>query len=354
MKKISYLLLAAAMTGLASCVQQDNADSPVVEEQPTEGKVIIKEINVGGVKNSEKATGNYLFCKGIILYNNGGKAVTLSNWGLAFTAPQNGEAANKNYDTDGKLVYEKDGYVPAHQGAWYFPGTVTIQPYSDLVIAINGAIDHTKQTDGANAFDMSSADMACYDTSVFSLATFYPAPISVPENMWMKAVKYNTATAWAISISSPALFIFSAPDNVTLADYLTKEENLVFTNGATTAAYKCAKIPMEWIVDGVELYNKDKVASSTKRLPAAIDAGYGIYASGLGYSAYRNIDEEATVSLRDNANKLVYHYADGAEDTTDPSGIDAVASVKNGAKIVYLDTDNSTNDFHLRKAWSLK
>ena len=111
MKKISYLLLAAAMTGLASCVQQDNADSPVVEEQPTEGKVIIKEINVGGVKNSEKATGNYLFCKGIILYNNGGKAVTLSNWGLAFTAPQNGEAANKNYDTAG--IFLQGEILPA-------------------------------------------------------------------------------------------------------------------------------------------------------------------------------------------------------------------------------------------------
>ena len=43
-----------------------------------------------------------------------------------------------------------------------------------------------------------------------------------------------------------------------------------------------------------------------------------------------------------------------SKDTQEPSGIDAAASLKNGAKIIYMDTNNSTADFHLRKGWSLK
>ena len=86
MKKISYLLFAAALTfGLAACTKTDNPGSPTVE--PTDGQVIVKEINVGGSVKASTGKGAYTGCKGIILYNNGGKAVTLSNFGIAFCAP---------------------------------------------------------------------------------------------------------------------------------------------------------------------------------------------------------------------------------------------------------------------------
>ena len=44
----------------------------------------------------------------------------------------------------------------------------------------------------------------------------------------------------------------------------------------------------------------------------------------------------------------------GTDGSTDPSGIDAEASLKNGARIIYQDTNNSTNDFHQRKQASLR
>ena len=95
MKKFSYLLLAAAMTlGFAACSQSDNPGSPTVE--PTEGKVIIKEVNIGGSVKASTGKGAYGGCKAIILYNNGGKAVTLSNFGIAFCAPMNANVENKN------------------------------------------------------------------------------------------------------------------------------------------------------------------------------------------------------------------------------------------------------------------
>ena len=355
MKKFSYLLLAAAMTlGLAACSQTDNPGSPTVDPT-TEGQVIIKEINVGGSVNASTGKGAYGGCKGIILYNNGGKAVTLSNFGIAFCAPLNANVENKNI-VDGKLYFEAEGWIPALQGLWYYPGSVTIQPYSDLVIALTSAIDHTQTTDGALLFDLSNADMACYDLAVFNNKSQYEAPAKVTEDKWLKGFKYSTANAWPVSIMCPALYIFSAPTTVTLSEWLADEANATYVNGDTkqSVANKATKIPMEWVIDGVELFQTTSVEKSTKRLPASIDAGFGLYLNGKCYSAYRNIDEKATVNLGDNITKLVYNYADGVEGTTDPSGIDAAASIKKGAKIIYQDTNNSTADFHLRKAWSLK
>jgi hypothetical protein len=355
MKKFCYLLLAAAMTlGLAACSQADNPGSPTVDPT-TEGQVIIKEINVGGSVKASTGKGAYGGCKGIILYNNGGKAVTLSNFGIAFCAPMNANVENKNI-VDGKLYFEAEGWIHALQGLWYYPGSVTIQPYSDLVIALTSAIDHTQTTDGALLFDLSNADMACYDLAVFNNKDQYEAPAKVTEDKWLKGFKYSTANAWPVSIMCPALYIFSAPTTVTLSEWLADEANAAYVNGDTkqSVANKAAKIPMEWVIDGVELFQTTSVEKSTKRLPTSIDAGYGLYLNGKCYSAYRNIDEKATVNLGDNITKLVYNYADGVEGTTDPSGIDAVASIKKGAKIIYQDTNNSSVDFHLRKAWSLK
>jgi hypothetical protein len=67
-----------------------------------------------------------------------------------------------------------------------------------------------------------------------------------------------------------------------------------------------------------------------------------------GHTLYRNVDKGATEALPENEGKLVYGYA------ADPCGIDAEASIKNGAHIVYMDTNNSSNDFHERQTCSLK
>jgi hypothetical protein len=66
------------------------------------------------------------------------------------------------------------------------------------------------------------------------------------------------------------------------------------------------------------------------------------------------VDLTATEALEENEGKLVYQYQKGVDSSTDPSGIDAEASRKNGAHIIYQDTNNSTNDFHERQQCSLK
>ena len=63
--------------------------------------------------------------------------------------------------------------------------------------------------------------------------------------------------------------------------------------------------------------------------------------------------------LPENEGKLIYNYSLGTTDylgaeSTDLSGIDAEASLTNGAHIIYMDTNNSMNDFHQRAVASLK
>ena len=73
-----------------------------------------------------------------------------------------------------------------------------------------------------------------------------------------------------------------------------------------------------------------------------------------GHSIYRNVDQQATEALQENDGRLVYNYALGVDGSTDPSGIDAEASIRNGAHIIYQNTNNATNDFHQRQLCSLK
>jgi hypothetical protein len=95
-------------------------------------------------------------------------------------------------------------------------------------------------------------------------------------------------------------------------------------------------------------------ANNQKRLLPTIDAGYVEMTAKMGYTLYRNVDKEATEAIKENEGKLVYNYSLGVGDSTDPSGIDAEASMRNGARIIYKDTNNSTVDFHQRSRASLR
>ena len=151
--------------------------------------------------------------------------------------------------------------------------------------------------------------------------------------------------------SGPAFFIFEKSD---VRDFLTETSNLDYTYNNT----RCAKIPEEWILDAVEVFRTDS-ENNNKRFTSTIDAGNILFRNQLGYSVYRNVDQEATEALEENEGLLVYNYSGGTDGTetsgsTDPSGIDAEASIANGAHIIYMDTNNSTNDFHMRATASLK
>lgn len=315
-------------------------------------QIVVKEIYIGGCMKDDGVT-TFQFDKCIILYNNSDQKASISNLCIGQGAPSNGHSNNKNYNAEGKLTYEAEGFIPVWNGIFYFPSTLEIEPYSQVVVNLNGAIDNTLAV--SQSVNYANPDYYCaYDPeSGYANTSYYPTPSSViPTSHYLKAVRLGLGNALPISVSSPALMLFQVKDSEP-ATYANSPDNQWY-DGAMSQVNLCMKVPNEWIVDGIEVFSALKKTESKKRLTADIDAGYVWLTNYQGHVLYRNVDKEATEALPENEGKLVYQYAMGVDDTTDPSGIDAEASMMNGAHIIFQDTNNSTNDFHERQKCSLR
>lgn len=314
-------------------------------------QIVIKEIFVGGTPKDD-GSGPFAFDKYITLYNNSETAANLGNLCLGIIAPFNAQASNTFYGEDGKLYYEAENWIPAAQAYWYFQKNITVEPGEQVVIALNNAVNNTLTYSKSINFD-NPAYYCTYDIAQFNNANYYVTPAaSIPTSNYLKTQKYATANAWSISVTSPGVFIFDTKG--TTPEAFGADASTTHVPAST--AYTSKKVPVDWVIDGVEGYLMNN-NNNQKRFTSAIDAGYVYHLNNQGYSLYRNVDKEKTEAISGNAGKLVYGYANGTTDiggTTDPSGIDAEASVKNGARIVYKDSNNSTNDFHLRSKAALR
>lgn len=326
----------------------------VQQEDKNADQIIIKEVYSGGVMLDDGSK-SYHFDKCIILYNNCPQQAVANNLCFGFCSPYNAQASNNNYLENGKLSYESQGFIPALSGIWYYPHSLVMEPYSQVVINVHGAIDNTQTV--SNSVNYANKDYYCmYDPeSGYDHTSYYPTPADViPTSHYLKAVRYGLGNGWALSTTAPAVYIFQTK-NATPDVYATTAENQWYDGGKThQESGHCIKVPNEWIIDGVEVYTTTKKEDCKKRLTADIDAGYVWLTNQLGHSIYRNVDKESTEAMSENAGKLVYNYSLGVDSSTDPSGIDAEASIKNGAHIIYLDTNNSTADFHERQKCSLR
>jgi hypothetical protein len=316
-------------------------------------QLVIKELYIGGCQKDD-GSGAFSRDQYVILYNNSDYGASLANVCLGqSTPPANSNSSNSDY-VNGTLSYTD--WIPAGYGIWYFQNDATLASGKQIVIALTNAVDNTgtysKSINFANAEYYCTYDLA----SGFSNTTYYPAPsVSIPESHFLKAVRYSgvTANAWSLSNTSPAFFIF-APQNVTPVEFANDASRTNIYGTGSTQVRK--KVPLDWVIDGVEVFKQGN--ANNKRLLASVDAGYVNHINAQGYTLYRNVDKTATEAITANAGKLVYNYSGGTPDvsdgTTDTSGIDAEASIKNGARIIYLDTNNSSNDFHQRKAASIR
>ena len=313
-------------------------------------QILIKELYNGGVQKDD-GSGNYQFDKYVKLYNNSPTPGKLKNFCLGMAGPYNAQGNNPEYE-NGKLTYEGKGFIPAQCAIWYLDKTLTIEPYSEIVIALTGAIDHTKTY--KNSVDLSNADYCTYDMEDFYNTSYYPTPSEkIQTENYFKAYKYGQANAWPLSVSSPAFFIFTteeAPE-----EFASNVNNHYYLGGNEgKESFCCAKVPVDNIIDAIEVFYQPDLSKCLKRLTSAVDAGYVGLNNQQGHTLYRNVDKEATEAIDGNKEKLVYGYSMNTELSTDPSGIDAEASIRNGAIIIYKDTNNSTNDFHERKQASMK
>lgn len=317
-------------------------------------QLIIKELYHGGCKDNA-GTKNFLYDKYIIVYNNSDVEADASGMCLAMAQITSTSSTNKYTITDGVIEYAAAGWTPASYAIWWFQSgtSVKIAPYSQIVISINGAVDHTQTY--SKSVDLSHADYVTYDPeSGFDLATQYPAPsASIPASHQMKTYVFGQGTAWPIPMKTAAPMLLMPGADIQA--FVKDEAN--FDNRSINKSGNYCKIPTSWVLDAIDIWGDADETKNYFRFPSEVNVGKVVFATNAqGYSVYRNVDKAATEAIEENAGKLVYNYA-GALDPEkdgDPSGIDAEASIANGAKIVYMDSNNSDTDFHVRKVASIK
>lgn len=344
-------LLNGVKSGIAVTEQWNAADVVSIDlAESKAGQIVIKELYNGGCPKND-GSGQYQFDKYAVLYNNSNQTATLDNLCLGMVDPYNANATVNNY-VNGELSYAGAGYTPAINGIWYTQGAVTLAPGEQIVVALTGAINHTQTY--SFSVDLSEADYCTYDMADYENTSYYPTPSEkIAAENYMLAYKYGKGNAWPLSMVSPAFYIFTTKGITPEA--FASNPDYHYTGGKEgNIIYCCAKVPNEWIIDAVEVFSTAYQGVDKKRFTDDVDAGFVMLTNKLGHTLYRNVDKEATEALPENENKLVYGYELGVDGVTDASGIDAEASIKNGARIIYKDTNNSTNDFHERAQASLK
>ena len=247
--------------------------------------------------------------------------------------------------------------MPAGGALWWFSAEhLTLDPYQQIVVVPKAAIDHT--VNNPNSVDLSKSDYYWMCNvgvgMMYDKARTYTASENIPQDHYLTGKAFAmTPTGWPLSVSSPTFFIGKMPR-------AEAEALCLYTDGydkTLGAMFTCIKFPKACVYDAAEIWAKGNEATSHVRFSADVNSNYVLLTPKLGYSVYRNVDKEATEALPENEGKLVYGYAGGTDDvegSTDPSGIDAEASIANGAHIIYSDTNDSFIDFHQKKVASLK
>lgn len=261
----------------------------------TASSIIIRELYVGGCQKDD-GSGWFYRDKYVIIANNSGERVTLPGLCLGICTPYNSYGINKNYDESGHLNYEAEGFIPAASSFWYFQGDeVTFEPWEQRVIALNGAIDHTLTY--SNSVNLARPEYYCtFDIDQYTSTTAYPSPSEViPTSHFLKAVRYGDQmeSAWPLSNTSPAFFIFTPPAGMTPLEFGNDASRVWYDEGRALPTYACRKVPVENILDGVEVFST-AWDEATKRLTGAVDVGAVYMTARQGHSIERRVDESET------------------------------------------------------------
>lgn len=339
-------------SGSATFSVEKNATEPfkIDLKKVATPQIIVKEFYSTGC---QKGTGTYSDDAYMILYNNTSEEADASDIVISALQPGNAHATNKYY-VDGKLLYENEPWILAYSAIWWFKQEVKIPAYSQIVIAIFGSINHSETVpDSVNLDNEEYYWMSNEDISGTFKAVKYKRGSNVKPEHFLTTFPVSAGTSWVISNSSPAIYIGKM--DKAEAEALCKD-----TENYDRTSLTNAKFPKNKVIDCLEVWAADKVANSKIRFSADLNTGYVTISNNLGHTIYRNVDKQATEALPENEGKLVYDYAGGTYDaatgtgSTDPSGIDAEASIANGAHIIYQNTNDSGRDFHERAKSSLK
>jgi hypothetical protein len=268
----------------------DGSELVVPVSASKSGSIVLKEIYFCGSKTP--TGGSYFRDQYYELYNNGDQIQYLD--GLCI-GNMNPNAATANLPVWN--VENPENYV-YFLTIWQIPGDGTNYPIApgESVIIAQMADNHQKTTlNPACPVNLISAEFETFVNST-SLISDNPA-INMKMAFWPAPTPQ-----WLVTVFGGAYAIFYPKIPVNPASYVTPV-------GSTT---KAIKIPIDEILDAVELVN-DETKVRLKRVPAVLDAG-ATYVGGsyLGKSVSRKVKEV---------------LADG--------------------RIVYKDSNNSTEDFEI-------
>ena len=288
------------------------------------GNILIKEVYCGGCSKAPQE-GYYQSDRYFILHNNSPEVLYLDGLMFGTLDPYNSNAPSGNVWTEedpatGGVLFRE--YAPVVEAVWRLPGhgeEFPLQPGEDAVVVINGAIDHTAQY--PLSVNLNHPEyFVCYNPTLYENVTYHPTPgDQISPSRYCEAFKVGKSKGYIISVNSPTLILFRAPEEVDIDAYL-KDLNLS-TITKPGSSEICIKIPWEWVLDGVEVYN-GSASNNEKRLPDAVDAGFVNFSSPyLGHTLHRHLDEAASEEAG---------YA------------------------IYCDTNNSSADFYEREEQSLK
>jgi hypothetical protein len=315
-------------------------------------KLIIKELYTGGCQKDD-GSGAFRMDSYVIIYNNSSQPAAIDNLAFGTLFPHNAHAT-AYFWVNSAWTYASENWLPS-ASAWQITNRDTLAPGEQRVVVVYQAIDHTPTY--SNSVNLANADYyVAYDlASGYTNSNYYKSPSElIPTAQYLKAYRFPgvTANAWGISVNSPGFFIFTPRDNIALNEFANASEN--HTLHGTNATQVTLKVPKTWVIDGIEVWQDDAVDRSKIRFTPDVNIGYIAYTNNYGNTLYRNVDKERTKAILGNAGRLVYEYSLGYENSTDPSGIDAEASIRNGAHIIYKETNNTTQDFHQRSRASLR
>lgn len=281
------------------------------------GQIIIKEIYYRGCLAPDGK--RFQYDKYISFYNNSDQIAYLDSVCFGTVEPYNAPTKMVpwvSYDNPDQI----NDTIPIIEAVWQFPGngsTFPLQPGEEAVVAVTAAVDHTILRPNSVNLDLPGY-FVCYNQR-YTNASYHPSPGPNLAGRWLDLLwKQGTATAYPFSAISPAPVIFRIPE-VGAHEYVNNPENRSRKPGTTTAT-EYVMIPSSWVLDGVECFD---AATKFKRFPNTIDAGFALLnVTGEGKTLHRRVDVEATAEA--------------------------------GGRVVYMDTNNSENDFEVRDIASIK
>lgn len=271
------------------------------------GQFVIKEIYFGGCwnENTNKAyTGKDMY---FTIYNNTYSTAYLDSICVGIINPLNAPSKGKLSDWVKPGTTELRDSIPCGTMVWMFKGdgkSLPLAPGEEVVCSVN-AINHTIAVPASVNLGKTGY-FAMYDPMVTTKQSTPEPGVELMDLIW----KTGPGTAFPFSIGSPGVLIFSLGDKP--LDEFIKANHKANPTKPTNPSFDCLLVDKNLVIDGVECL---KQPSDSKRFRPEVDNGFAMISStGTGRSIMRKVDAELTI----------------------PGGV-----------IIYMDTNNSTNDFEV-------